>query len=87
MIIYVKNVRTGDPKRKNKNNKIQNTKYKIQNTKYKIQNTKYKIQNTMSFDGHCFLRITQHMTDYIIGQITSFHVLPHTLLPSLGKRP
>ena len=64
--------------------------------KTKKQKTKNKKQKTKKIKTQCpskdivfyasYSRL-HHRATHIIGQITSFHILPDTLQPSLGKRP
>ena len=76
---------------------IQKTKkQKTKNKKTKNKKTKNKKQKTKKIKTQCpskdivfyasYGRL-HHRATHIIGQITSFHILPHTLQPSLGKRP
>ena len=85
-IIQNKIIQNKIKQNKIKQNKIIQNKIIQNKTKNKKQKTK-KQKNKKHNVHPRTLFFTHHMVDYIIGQITSFHILQHTLQPSLGKRP
>ena len=97
-LLKVNNKTTKYKKIQKQQQKYKKTKYKNnnKNIKNKIQKQQQKYKKNKKQKTQCPSKDivfyasygnTHHMADYIICHITSSHVLPHTLQPSLGKRP